>query len=270
MTLKITDLTPCAVARYQWLRNKEGGQSFGSQTLIVAIDEAVYGAYVRPKLRDDLQHTMPTLKEFRERWPGDTHGEFVSGEGRWTWRLVRVGPLHALRPRERSQPYALEVGAFDSMEAREWGRTADSDIYPLKETMSNCPRKAEETKHRKEDEVEATATKTSVSAGSLSLAFAFLRFVAVVDAKARWVPPRKGFLVVPNWAVVEHVMVESDGIQISLYQGREVLDRAPEFLKPGRPSYVRAKISDGRQLGQLYPVMLESFRRYLQRSAKRN
>lgn len=116
--------------RFQWLRNREGGQSFGSQTIIAPMNDQIYQAYVRPRLRNEYQGTLNTLSEFLARWPNDTHVEILSSEGRWEWRMRSVGPLRELRPKNVQMFYADKVESFTSTEAIEWGSKADSDVYP--------------------------------------------------------------------------------------------------------------------------------------------
>lgn len=116
--------------RYQWLRNMEGGQNFGSRTVILALYDAIYEQHVLPKLSRDYRQQLPTLKLFLVRWPGDTHAEFFSGEGRWEWKFVRVGSPDQLRPRDRRFLFAEEVQDFNSDDAIDWGSKADSDLYP--------------------------------------------------------------------------------------------------------------------------------------------
>lgn len=103
---------------------------------------------------------------------------------------------------------------------------------------------------------------------SFALALAFLRSMSVVDPLVRWMPHKRGFLAVPNWAVIEYMLNSEASICVSVYQGPEPFENPPATLRPGRPGYARFKLSSGEEVNRMYPVLLESFRRFTHRCEK--
>lgn len=100
------------------------------------------------------------------------------------------------------------------------------------------------------------------------LADSFMRSVAVVDPKSRWYRHKKGIMNVPNWVVVEYLTTSTPSICVSLYQGTEPLNIPKRLRRPGRPGYARVKVTKGEEVNRMYPVLLESFRRFMSRASQ--
>jgi hypothetical protein len=118
-----------AVERYQWMRNREVGQTFGSRTIIARLDEVTFLRLVRPHL---CWGHASSLAAYRARHPHATHIRLVQPQGRGPWQLEGVGSHAEVRPHgQQLQMFALKVTAFNAPPAIAWGRLADSNVYPI-------------------------------------------------------------------------------------------------------------------------------------------
>ena len=114
--------------RYQWLRNREAGQRFGSQTIIVPLNQLLYESFVFPLLDDERRKCMPTVVDFLARWPTKPCIRLLRSAGQGRWRLDAIGYAEELRPRRQQLLWALPVRSFEDHDARAWGKTADSEF----------------------------------------------------------------------------------------------------------------------------------------------
>jgi hypothetical protein len=113
--------------RYQWLRNAEAGQHFGSQTVIVPLNQFLYRLFVFPLLDDKRRKAMPRVIDFLARWPSKSCIRLLRSAGQGRWRLDGIGYAEELRPRRQQLLWVLPVRSFEDRDARIWGRTADSE-----------------------------------------------------------------------------------------------------------------------------------------------
>jgi diguanylate cyclase (GGDEF)-like protein len=125
-----------AVDRYQFLRNKEGGQRFGTQYEVRPLTESFFQQQVRPLLAEHPDYaSITTLAEWLRRFPERTHYEAyrLGGKGPWYFQLNHdmsgIGPRQRLVP-AASQWFSRKVQSFDLPEARQWGAKADSEMSP--------------------------------------------------------------------------------------------------------------------------------------------
>lgn len=123
----LLDLKPVGRAspelRFQWMRNKEGGQSFGNQQVIRSITESDFQKFIRPRLQ---QGYADTLVEYQARNPEHTHIGLFKRAGDKEWQFEGVNSVEALVPRPENPAWVKQVDSFDSAEARTQGQTADS------------------------------------------------------------------------------------------------------------------------------------------------
>lgn len=113
------------VERFQWMRNKEGGQKFGNQQEIRVLDDHLFQKYVRPRLGKDY----PTLAAYQKAYPGQTHISLFKREGTGDWRFSAIGKPKELRPSSGSIQWTRKVDTFDSTQAVEHGFRADSESF---------------------------------------------------------------------------------------------------------------------------------------------
>lgn len=111
------------VERYQWLRNKEGGQKFGNRQEIVPLTDEVFSLYFRAGVRPELN----SFDVYHASYPEVTHASLVSTDRGGSWFLASVGTLDEVRPRPPQPEWAVKVDSFDSPEAKCMATTADSD-----------------------------------------------------------------------------------------------------------------------------------------------
>ena len=106
--------------RYQWMCNRDGGQSYGNQEEIRPLTVRVYEEYVRPRLRNPHW----TCPQYRAAYPSVTHYNAIRTPDRPFWQVVRVGSLSELEPSGDAKQWPLRVDSFDSSEAIAWGRAS--------------------------------------------------------------------------------------------------------------------------------------------------
>jgi hypothetical protein len=118
------------ITLYQWLRNHDGQQVFGTQSAIIKLTTPLFKQYIFPRLRPEYRRACRTLAAFLEYWPNATHLRLFSGEGIWKWTFSGVGTREYLAPHGDQDFWAVEVKSFDNIDARTWGIAADGDAYP--------------------------------------------------------------------------------------------------------------------------------------------
>lgn len=116
-----------AIERYQWQRNRAGGQTFGNRQEIRSLTEALFNEHVKPGLRPGY---ADTLSAYRAKQPTVTHCSLVQVAGTGEWRLDRVGSLDECRPRPENPAWVKKVDDFFSSAATEFGGTADDEARP--------------------------------------------------------------------------------------------------------------------------------------------
>jgi hypothetical protein len=114
---------------YQWMRNREGGQAFGTRSVVAPLEEAVFNTFFKSHLR---WFYASSAAAYRARHPQITHVLLYQTSGKGNWKLADAGDPETMRPRGRSgRMFARRVTTFGTPSAIDWGRTADSDVYPI-------------------------------------------------------------------------------------------------------------------------------------------
>jgi len=120
-----------AVLKYQWMRNKQGGQQYGNQQIIVKEDEEIFEKYARP-----LLNKTPDTKNFAaySKKYGKHYASFIRQWDSNGWKLVKFRDLESLKPHGEAvkQGWVIQVNDFSSPEAVEHGLKADSDYVTCK------------------------------------------------------------------------------------------------------------------------------------------
>jgi hypothetical protein len=119
-------LEQSAVERFQWMRNKEGGQTFGNQQITVPLTEAIFQEQINPKLRKGY---AATLKAYQKKHPEITHASLFRYEGRGEWQLSKTGSLDEVRPNPSNRGWVRPVDSFESADAVDQATTADSEAF---------------------------------------------------------------------------------------------------------------------------------------------
>lgn len=136
-----TDITDQAVRRFQWMRNKEGGQAFGNQEVVVPLTPAVFAEYLSPFLRAG---PVDTLEAYQDKYPEDTHIRLRKvGDKPW---ILSAGPPdntgsieEVSRDTENSKRWRVAVPSFESPEAQVRGTRADSETSSPSEEGAVAP-----------------------------------------------------------------------------------------------------------------------------------
>jgi len=115
------------IERYQWKRNRAGGQAFGNRQEIRSLTEALFNEHVKPGLRPEY---AGTLTAYRVKQPAVTHCSLVQVAGTGEWRLGSVGSLEECRPNPKDLTWVRKVDDFFSREATDFGAMADDDARP--------------------------------------------------------------------------------------------------------------------------------------------
>lgn len=115
------------IERYQWQRNRAGGQAFGNRQEIRSLTEPLFAEYVKPGLRQDY---ADTLADYKAKHPSVTHCSLVQVAGTGDWRLDRVGTLEECRPNPANPEWVRKVEDFFSQGATEFGSSADDNTRP--------------------------------------------------------------------------------------------------------------------------------------------
>lgn len=125
--LALKDLAEGTEAEYyQWMRNEEGGQSYGNTQRITRLTPELFAEHIRPKLRKGY---ADTFEEYIDKNPDDTHINlvFVSGKGEQAGTPA-TGSVEDLRPKSGLEKgWAIKVDDLGSEEARAHGSKADSE-----------------------------------------------------------------------------------------------------------------------------------------------
>lgn len=110
------------VERYQWRRNRAGGQLFGNRQELRPLTEALFAEYVKSALSPGY---ADTLADYRGKHPETSHCSLVQVAGAGDWRFERIGALEECRPSPKNPDWVKAVDDFFSTEATEFGSHAD-------------------------------------------------------------------------------------------------------------------------------------------------
>lgn len=111
--------------KYQWMKNKEGGQTFGNQNEIREFSEDIFNL-IRPNLKKELKNL--SYEEYKHKFPGVEAALFIKIQGKGNWKLQKVGSWKELKPEPDNPKWVKKVSDFKSKDAKLHGNTADSDI----------------------------------------------------------------------------------------------------------------------------------------------
>ena len=107
--------------RYQWMRNRQGGQRFGTREEIRVLTDAAFREHIRPRLaRPEM-----TFAQYRAAYPSVTHYSVIVNDNNAEWRFNAAGEFAELRPSSGAKHWALKVDDFSAPEAIAWGKTPD-------------------------------------------------------------------------------------------------------------------------------------------------
>jgi hypothetical protein len=129
----LSPLEQTAVERFQWMRNKEGGQAYGNQQITVPLTEEIFQQEIKPRIRSGY---ADTLADYQAKHPDETHASYVRVAGRGEWKYSGGGSLEAVRPNPPNRGWAMPVESFDSPMATGQGATADSEAFPTSKTKA--------------------------------------------------------------------------------------------------------------------------------------
>lgn len=128
--------TSVVIERYQWQRNRAGGQAFGNRQEIRPLTEDLFKEYVKPGLRTGY---ADTLSDYRAKQPTVTHCSLVQIAGSGEWKLNFVGTLGECRPNPENPAWVKKVDDFSSPAATEFGGTADDDESADRHAPARAP-----------------------------------------------------------------------------------------------------------------------------------
>ncbi|MDN5934955.1 MAG: hypothetical protein L0H75_02110, partial [Nitrosospira sp.] len=104
--------TPAPVERYQWMRNKEGGQKYGNLQEIHPLTQELFDQHIKALVRPELQNYEQYIKSFP-----DAHISLLSKDKGSSWGIDKVGSLEELRPSPQNPAWAKQVESFESPDA---------------------------------------------------------------------------------------------------------------------------------------------------------
>jgi hypothetical protein len=112
--------------RWQWMRNAEGGQTFGNRQEISSITESIFIEYIYPRLCDGY---AKTLDEYKAKCGADILCSFLEFNRNGERKLHKVGTIKELRPSQEAllKGWAIKVDSFLSNEALCQGLMADTN-----------------------------------------------------------------------------------------------------------------------------------------------
>ena len=107
--------------RYQWMRNRQGGQRFDTREQIRVLTDAGFREHIRPRLAcPEL-----TFAQYRDAYPSVTYYSVIVNDDNPVWRFNVAGTLAELRPSSGVKHWALKVDDFSAPDAISWGKTPD-------------------------------------------------------------------------------------------------------------------------------------------------
>src|SRR5688572_5686062 len=114
------------VKRYQWMRNAEGGQSFGNRMEIRTLTEDAFLKFIVPRLRSGY---VTSLADYQAKHPQDTHYSVMWRESDAEWLLVASGSLEELETEANASGWGMEVDDFRAPSAIRFGKMSDSESF---------------------------------------------------------------------------------------------------------------------------------------------
>ena len=114
--------------KFQYMANKEGGQTLGNREIIVNLDEDLFNKYLKDKT------TFKNFKEYEEKNPNNSLKLFKRADQK-EYQVTDVGQVGediSFTPEMQDNPYRIQVENFNSKRAIEQAKTFDSDVFPMK------------------------------------------------------------------------------------------------------------------------------------------
>ena len=124
---EIKELEDKAEHKFQYMANKEGGQTIGNKEIIVKLDKEIFNKYVK-KLSN-----IKTFEKHEKEFP-NTYVKFFKREDLPEYKITKVGQLGEEIDTEENI-YNIKVKNFNSKKAIKHSKTFDSDVYPIEKAM---------------------------------------------------------------------------------------------------------------------------------------
>ena len=121
------ELEDKAEHKFQYMANKEGGQTIGNKEIIVKLDKEIFNKYVK-KLSN-----IKTFEKHEKEFP-NTYVKFFKREDLPEYKITKVGQLGEEIDTEENI-YNIKVKNFNSKKAIKHSKTFDSDVYPIEKAM---------------------------------------------------------------------------------------------------------------------------------------
>lgn len=115
--------------RFQWMKNAQGGQNYGNQTVVTPITEALFQKYVKDNTRG-----YTSLAQLQRDHPEVQYIKLDRVQGRGDWRFGGVDTREELSGMVtwRNPEWVKQVDSFNSPEAVKHGSTADEVLNKAK------------------------------------------------------------------------------------------------------------------------------------------
>ena len=114
--------------KFQYMANKEGGQTLGNREIIVNLDEDLFNKYLKDKT------TFKNFKEYEEKNPNNSIKLFKRADQK-EYQVTDVGQIGediSFTPEMQDNPYRIQVKNFNSKKAIKQAKTFDSDVFSSK------------------------------------------------------------------------------------------------------------------------------------------
>ena len=125
---EVKKLEDKAFAKFQYMANKEGGQTAGNREILVDLDKDLFNKYLKDKT------VFKNFKEFEKVFPGQSIKLFKRADQK-EYQITKVGEVGKDFFPDEENPYKIEVEDFDSEKAIKQSKTFDSDVYPIKKAI---------------------------------------------------------------------------------------------------------------------------------------
>ena len=112
------------ITKLVWLRNKEGGQTIGNQQIVRKVTKKDWRR-IKPLLADK----NITYEQWKKKYGTGYVSLIKKDSGKWKLSRIRKSKS-TLIPKQKK--YYKVVKSFKSKKAKEWRRTADSDLKKKK------------------------------------------------------------------------------------------------------------------------------------------